>query len=191
MRINLEESRVAQWLACLTVLVLVVGVELLIYKYKKPRTADYIKQADTVTTRRKNAQVRALAQLKDVANDAATVHRMHAVIKKYGGNGAGNPELEALSWAQKMAEAIAQANPSLHSVAFLGPDGTILAHTDSRKLLTNCAHKLFFKDAMRGETSSETLFSETPPTVLKVVAIPLKLNSKVIGVISMTIDISN
>ncbi len=186
----MEENRLAQWLACLAFLALVLGGEFLIYKYRTPGTAEYIKKADTLTAKRKNVRERAVSQLKDVSTDADVARRMRALLRGKFGEGPTSHAGDPSTWAQQLVKAIAQSNPALHSVALLGPDGTVLAHTDAKQVYSNLAGKLFFKDAMRGEASSEVVYNEHSAAALRVIAVPIRLNGRVVGVLSAAVDIS-
>ncbi len=191
MKINMEENKLVQLLACFAFLALVLGAEFLIYKYQNHDTSEYIKKADKITVKRKNVQERATVQLKEVSVDVDVARRMRAVHREKAVGRATPQAVEPPTWAQRLVKTVEQNNPELHSVALLDVDGTILAHTDARRLYINLSDKLFFKDAMRGEASSEVMYSEQPQVLLRVIAVPIRFNGRVVGVLCAAVDISN
>lgn len=190
MKTDIGESKIAQSLVCLTVLILFLGAEYYILSAREPAEPDYVKKSDTVTSRQVNSQVSTSAQLNNVLTDKRILLRMNSLFGVRNANASVQQSEEHFNWALELVRTIEKANPALHSVALLDTSGTVISHTDTRQMSSNWAHRKFFRDAMRGEVGTETTYSEKPPTALKIVAVPVKLNGKVIGVLCAAMDIS-
>jgi methyl-accepting chemotaxis protein len=84
----------------------------------------------------------------------------------------------------KVLAAVKRAYPWMYLVFTIGPTGANIARSDDAPLV-NYGDRQYFKDVMNGkEFSWETLISKTSKKPALVMAVPIKLNGAVVGVMA-------
>lgn len=91
----------------------------------------------------------------------------------------------------KVLSAIQQAYPWMYLVFTIGPDGKSAARSD-RKPPTDYADRQYFKDALGGkEVAWETLIGKTSKKPALIIAVPIRANGTVVGVLATAMSIDD
>lgn len=190
MKINTEEIRSAEFLTCLIILTLVIGLNTYIYLSKGTSAADYSGRAYAAEVKWEPDQAAISAHLNRALAEKSAGHHLASLAGEKADYTWRPREVAHFTWVQELVRVVAQSNSAIHSVGFLGTDGTVLAHTENNRIGANLAHSKFFRDAMRGETGSDTAYHEKPPAALRIVSVPVKANGKTVGVLYATVEAS-
>lgn len=202
MKINFEENRPAQVLACLLVLAFVLTADLLLLRYMRSSSATSIEPTplpmasrwEDITLPADNPQpstvMVATRTNKAVSRDSTG---LPGASTRYQAQWGASPERQTKvdhSWIQELVRSVARSKPTLHSASFIGLDGTVLAHTEAQWLYTNMSHRKFFREALQGNNASEILHAAATARAFHVSAKPVKIDGQIIGVLCTTNEVS-
>lgn len=185
MKINVTENVSVQVLICLMVLLFFLGINYYIYKNKWSFTTPSAAYAGYANSGPDARESRMTPHVTKESRGTGTRGIVPAV-PDVNSRPMKQAEGKSHNWIQEMVRSVMQGDPSLHSASFIGPDGTVLAHTETHRLFTKLAHMNYFKEAMRGKHVSETLTPGNAPSAFQVVATPVNVDGEIVGVLCMT-----
>ena len=185
MKINVAENVSVQVLICLIVLLFFLGINYYIYKNRWSFTTPSAAYAGYASPGPAARGPRMTPHVAKEPRDTGARGLVPAV-PDVRGLPLNQAERKSRSWVQELVRSVMQGDPSLHSASFIGPDGTVLAHTETHRLYTKLAHMNYFKEAMRGRNVSETLNPGNSPSAFRVVATPVNIDGEIVGVLCMT-----
>jgi methyl-accepting chemotaxis protein len=103
------------------------------------------------------------------------------------------PQIRAMQADQQVSTltVVAQAYPWMFLVHTMAPDGTDVARSDKNPL-TNYADREYFKESMKGrDLTWQTLISRTNGKPALVLAMPIRANGKIVGVLQAAMAIED
>jgi methyl-accepting chemotaxis protein len=103
------------------------------------------------------------------------------------------PQIRSMKADQQIAtlETVQVAYPWMFLVQTIGPDGMNVARND-KKALTNYADRKYFQDSMNGkELTLQTLISRTNGKPSLVIALPIRENGQIVGVLQSAMAIED